>query len=55
MADDGGEDLCVHSVLQSSGSESVPQAMEVDVSVLGLLQHDLKAFTGTVTSGVVRI
>ena len=43
MADDGGEGLDVHPVLQGGGGEGVPQIVEAKPSALRPLQHRLEA------------
>lgn len=42
MADDGGEGLAVHSMLQSGSGEGVPEVMETNLFAPGTFQHSLE-------------
>ena len=44
MADDGGEGLDIHAVLQGGGGEGVAQVMEADVLTIGPFQNRGQSF-----------
>ena len=50
MADDGGQRLDVHSVLQGGGGEGVPQVVEPQTLALRPLQHRLEPFADSAGS-----